>query len=80
MSEQSKPRHVHKNIPVQVIGNHPHAGDFGYLVGETEGTVTELYGMVEIQFTNGMCSHGTRGCFAKRANIRYVKGKENPPR
>lgn len=68
-----KPRYVHEGILMQVIGNHPHAGDYGHPVGESENSITEVMGMYEIEFVNGMCEHGTRGCFAKKQNLRMVK-------
>lgn len=67
------------DIRVQLIGNHPHAGEYGTIpVIDDKVTLVAPLGlgkpdMVLVKLEN--CQHGETGCYARQAQMRLVKGK-----
>ena len=66
---------VHRDIAMQIIGNHPHHGKYGHPVGKTPDTTTvsnhcgpETY-LIELVD----CPHGVDRCYAAKKHLRMVR-------
>jgi hypothetical protein len=65
--------YVHADILFQIVGDHPHTGEYCHPVGETPETVSELNGLTLMRLVN--CEHNVRGCYAARENLRLLHGR-----
>lgn len=62
-----------KYILVQIIGDHPHAGEFGRLKIEKDDTV-DVVMCVSVPMVRIELSDDGDGCYAKASNIRKLSG------
>lgn len=64
-------------IHVQLIGSHPHAGEYGHIeVVDDKVTLIAPLGigkadMVRVELEN--CIHGSDACYAKQSDMRLVR-------
>lgn len=59
---------TYNKIRVQIVGNHPHTGEYGTLTNEViDGAGAS---MIKVMLEN--CLHGTEACFARRENIKLT--------
>jgi len=67
---------VHTDILMEIIGDHPHRGEFGHPVGKSKDTitVTDLCGPNTYLIHLINCEHGTDRCYAEKKKLRLLKG------
>lgn len=61
---------VHEQVTFEIVGDHPHAGDWCTLMGESKTTVTIVDGQVLVYLMK--CAHGVDRCYVPRKNLRLV--------
>ena len=69
-------RNNHRVAKVYLIGEHPHNGESGYLLGDTPSSVTSIQTlsgtkMYLVELID--CKHGTDACYAEFEQMRLDK-------
>lgn len=57
------------SVRVQIIGDHPHVGEYGTIELNEDNTITlNSLRMAKIELEN--CPHGTEACYAQSQNVK----------
>ena len=68
--------HIHTDLRVHLVGDHPHRGEFAHPVGKSPKTITietkEGEEMYLLSLVN--CAHGTDRCYATKSQMRLIPG------
>jgi len=66
--------YIHSNFTFRIKGNHFHKGEYCYLVGESETTITQREVTKQVKLKLLDCPHGTGYCYATREQLELVIG------